>query len=53
MTEIALSRPAMTKTGNNDLIAKRYRTERRFRMYGLAALAVTGAFLLFLVLDVV
>ena len=53
MTEIALSRPAMTKTDNTDLIAKRYRTERRFRMYGLAALAVTGAFLLFLVLDVV
>jgi phosphate transport system permease protein len=53
MTEIALSRPAMTKTASNDLIAKRYRTERRFRMYGLAALAVTGVFLLFLVLDVV
>ena len=54
MTEIALSKPAMTKkTSTNDLIAKRYRTERRFRMYGLAALAVTGAFLLFLVLDVV
>jgi phosphate transport system permease protein len=43
----------MTKSDNNDLIAKRYRSERRFRMYGLAALAVTGAFLFFLVLDVV
>lgn len=53
MTEIALSKPAMANSSTHDLIAKRYRTERRFRLYGLAALTVTGLFLLLLVIDVV
>ena len=33
-------------------VAARYRAERRFRMYGLAALGVTALFLIFLVADI-
>ena len=32
-------------------IAKRYAAERRFRYYGMAALALTAAFLAFLLID--
>ncbi len=35
------------------LVAKRYRAERRFRAYGLGALALTGVFLAFLLADIV
>jgi phosphate transport system permease protein len=34
-----------------ELIAKRYRAEKRFRIYGMAAIAVTASFLLFLLVD--
>ena len=34
-----------------ELIAKRYRAEKRFRVYGMAAIAVTASFLLFLLVD--
>lgn len=38
---------------NSDLTAKRRSAERRFRYYGLAAIAVTGVFLAALILDIV
>ncbi len=38
---------------NDDLVARRYRAERRFRAYGLGALALTALFLAFLVIDIV
>lgn len=37
---------------NNALVKKRYAAERRFKAYGLAAIGVTTAFLVFLVLDI-
>jgi len=37
---------------NSDLVRKRYAAERRFRFYGIAAIALTAAFLAFLVLDI-
>jgi phosphate transport system permease protein len=37
----------------SDNIRRRYASERRFRFYGAAALAVTAAFLLFLLIDIV
>lgn len=36
-----------------DLVRKRYASERRFRYYGMAALALTAAFLLFVLVDIV
>ncbi len=39
--------------GGAGLVAKRYRTERRFKGYGIAALTVTALFLIFLVVDIV
>ncbi|MGB8819221.1 MAG: phosphate ABC transporter permease PstA [Rhizobiaceae bacterium] len=53
MTEFAVPHSQAARAARPDLIAKRYRTERRFRAYGLAALAVTAAFLIFLVADIV
>jgi phosphate transport system permease protein len=38
---------------NPNLTAKRRSAERRFKYYGLAAIAVTGLFLAFLILDIV
>ena len=38
--------------GNPELIARRYRAERRFRAYGIAALAVTALFLTLLIFDI-
>ena len=35
------------------LIAKRYATERRFRIYGATALALTALFIVFLLADIV
>lgn len=37
---------------NAALVKKRYAAERRFRFYGIAAIALTTAFLAFLVLDI-
>ncbi|MGL4279403.1 MAG: DUF3333 domain-containing protein, partial [Albidovulum sp.] len=36
-----------------DFVAKRYRSERRFRYYGAGALVVTGLFLAILLADIV
>ena len=38
---------------SSKFVAKRYAAERRFRIYGAAALAITALFLAFLVVDVV
>jgi len=38
---------------SSDLLKKRYATERRFKAYGFGAIAITAAFLIFLVLDLV
>ena len=43
----------VTMKGGADLVAKRYGAERRFKAYGIAALAVTALFLIFLVADIV
>lgn len=37
----------------NELVAKRYAAERRFRFYGATALALTALFLAFLLVDIV
>ena len=54
MTEIAAASPA--RSGHqrvaSALIRKRYAAERRFRFYGIAAIAVTGLFVLVLLLDI-
>jgi phosphate transport system permease protein len=42
-----------TMKGGADLVAKRYRAERRFKALGLASLAVTALFLGFLIVDIV
>ena len=41
-----------TMKGGAELVAKRYRAERRFKALGLASLAVTGLFLGFLIVDI-
>lgn len=38
---------------NDALVKKRYAAERRFKAYGMAAIAITAAFLAFLVTDIV
>jgi phosphate transport system permease protein len=42
-----------TMKGGAELVAKRYRAERRFKALGLASLAVTGLFLGFLIVDII
>ena len=42
-----------TMKGGAELVAKRYRAERRFKALGLVSLAVTGLFLGFLIVDIV
>ena len=37
----------------SDFVRKRYAAERRFRFYGAAALAITGVFLAFVIVDIV
>jgi phosphate transport system permease protein len=51
MTDTTLA--SLTLETNNARIAKRYAAERRFQLYGLAALFVTTAFLALLLLDIV
>ena len=50
-----MTNAAMTNTfdnGNAGFIAKRYASERRFRAYGAVALAVSVAFLVYLIVDI-
>jgi phosphate transport system permease protein len=53
MTDIAMPNPPRTAQVSADLVAKRYRAERRFRAYGLISLGITALFLAFLVMDIV
>ncbi|WP_373502923.1 DUF3333 domain-containing protein, partial [Aestuariivirga sp.] len=55
MTDIAAAKPtAMAKpTVSNELVAKRYASERRFRAYGIGAIVVTGLFVLVLLIDII
>lgn len=53
MTELALTSAKTVDARTVNLVAKRYRAERRFRAYGLGALVLTAVFLAFLVLDIV
>ena len=53
MTDITIPIPPRTADVSADLVAKRYRAERRFRAYGLISLGVTALFLAFLVVDIV
>jgi phosphate transport system permease protein len=53
MTETAISHRPRVADVSAELVAKRYRTERRFRAYGLVSLGITALFLAFLVYDIV
>jgi phosphate transport system permease protein len=55
MTDITAAKPAaMAKPSvSNALVAKRYAAERRFRAYGIAAIIVTGLFVLVLLIDII
>jgi phosphate transport system permease protein len=53
MTDISISHAPLMTDVSADLIAKRYRSERRFRSYGLISLGITALFLAFLVFDIV
>jgi phosphate transport system permease protein len=53
MIDTTTAMPVRTSTLSAELVAKRYRTERRFRAYGLVSLCITALFLLFLVIDIV
>ena len=43
----------LTRKADRGLIARRYAAERRFRIYGVAALVLTTAFLVVLLADIV
>ena len=43
----------LTQSRSNSFLAKRYAVEKRFKVYGALALAVTTAFLAFLLFDIV
>jgi phosphate transport system permease protein len=52
MTDTAIA-TAPRRFGDNDaLVAKRYRAERRFKAYGIVAIAVTAVFLVLLFADI-
>jgi len=51
MTDTVIAAPR--RLGNSDaLVARRYRSERRFKFYGIAAIAVTAVFLVLLFADI-
>jgi len=51
MTDTAIAAPRRA-ADNDALVAKRYRAERRFKAYGIAAIAVTAIFLVLLFSDI-
>lgn len=54
MTDITLTSGKVAgKTAESKFLARRYASERRFKSYGAIALAITTAFLLFLLVDIV
>jgi phosphate transport system permease protein len=52
MTESAITTSSRRFSDNDALVAKRYRAERRFKAYGIAAIAVTAIFLVLLFVDI-
>jgi len=52
MTDTAISAAPRRVGDNNALVARRYRAERRFKFYGIAAIAVTAVFLVLLFADI-
>ncbi|HTN97007.1 MAG TPA: DUF3333 domain-containing protein, partial [Nordella sp.] len=52
MTDTAISAVPRRASDNNALVARRYRAERRFKFYGIAAIAVTAIFLVLLFADI-
>ena len=52
MTDAALPLPPRTIGADKALVAKRYRAERRFKFYGIAAITVTALFLVLLFIDI-
>ena len=52
MTETAIATAPRRFNDNDALVAKRYRAERRFKAYGIAAIAVTAVFLVLLFVDI-
>ncbi|MGE0212136.1 MAG: phosphate ABC transporter permease PstA [Parvibaculaceae bacterium] len=51
MTDVAAT-PSLPSAGAQARIARRYRAERRFRLYGIAAIAFAGIFLVVLLADI-
>jgi phosphate transport system permease protein len=51
MTDTAIAAPRRA-ADNDAMVAKRYRAERRFKYYGIAAIAVTAIFLVLLFADI-
>jgi phosphate transport system permease protein len=51
MTDTAIA-TARRMGANDALVARRYRAERRFKFYGIAAIAVTAIFLVLLFVDI-
>jgi phosphate transport system permease protein len=51
MTDTAITAPRRL-SDNDALVARRYRSERRFKFYGIAAIAVTAVFLVLLFADI-
>jgi phosphate transport system permease protein len=52
MTDAALPVPPRAIGADSALVAKRYRAERRFKFYGIAAISVTALFLVLLFIDI-
>src|SRR5262245_54790716 len=52
MTDTAIATAPRRFNDNDALVAKRYRAERRFKFYGIAAIAVTAIFLVLLFADI-
>ena len=52
MTDTAISAAPRRLADNDALVARRYRAERRFKLYGIAAIAVTAVFLVLLFADI-
>lgn len=52
MTDTAITARPRRSGDNQALVARRYRAERRFKFYGIAAIAVTALFLVLLFADI-
>ncbi|MGE3874247.1 MAG: phosphate ABC transporter permease PstA [Parvibaculaceae bacterium] len=52
MTDTAIATAPRRISDSSALVARRYRAERRFKLYGIAAIAVTAVFLVLLFADI-